>query len=153
LRSARRRPQKGEREHRRPVFLVFRVIVESANTLFCSMRLCPDFDERRGAKCGQADFRCCLPAGFFAADSFAGFSPAIGISISPCPERFERPTLRFVVWSGPLKLLRFVTVRHEANPQNCANSAQSAAAKLPGRVTVDRRWRREWDSNPLSRYS
>src|SRR6516165_503452 len=48
--DARRRPQKGEREHRRPVFLVLRVIVESATTLFCSMRLRPDFDERRGAK-------------------------------------------------------------------------------------------------------
>src|SRR5262245_46667499 len=26
------------------------------------------------------------------------------------PERFERPTLRFVVWGKPLKLLEFVTV-------------------------------------------
>src|SRR5215813_10730714 len=32
--DARRRPQKGEREHRRPCLSRFRVIVESANTLF-----------------------------------------------------------------------------------------------------------------------
>src|SRR6201987_4270384 len=34
------------------------------------------------ANCDQADFRCCLLAGFFAAVSLAGFLPAIGISIS-----------------------------------------------------------------------
>jgi hypothetical protein len=45
----------------------------------------PDFDERPGAKCYQADFRCCLPAGVFAAVSFAGFLPAIGNSISLWP--------------------------------------------------------------------
>lgn len=31
------------------------------------------------------NFRCGLAAGFFAAASFAGFFPAIGISISFCP--------------------------------------------------------------------
>ena len=33
----------------------------------------------------QADFRCCLAAGFLAAVSFACFLPAIGISISFWP--------------------------------------------------------------------
>jgi hypothetical protein len=61
------------------------VIVESANTLFFVQKLRLDFDERPGANCGQADFRCCLPAGFFAAVSFAGFLPEIGISISLWP--------------------------------------------------------------------
>jgi hypothetical protein len=35
--------------------------------------------------CGQADFLCCLAAGFFAAVSFAAFLPASGISISLWP--------------------------------------------------------------------
>src|ERR1700746_3412864 len=49
------------------------------------MRMGPDIDERPGTNRGHADFLCCLPAGFFAAVSFAGFLPAIGISISLWP--------------------------------------------------------------------
>lgn len=46
---------------------------------------------RRDTTCGKAlqtsyaDFRCALAAGFFAAASFAGFFPEIGMSISFCP--------------------------------------------------------------------
>jgi hypothetical protein len=35
------------------------------------------------------------------------------------PERFERPTLRFVVWSRPLKSLGLVTVKSDPNSQGC----------------------------------
>ena len=58
------------------------MIVESANTLIFFNE---GFDERPSANCSQADFRCCLPAGFFAAVSFAAFLPVIGISISLWP--------------------------------------------------------------------
>ena len=40
------------------------------------------FPPTGGALAVQADFRCGLVAGFFAAASFAGFLPAIGINIS-----------------------------------------------------------------------
>jgi hypothetical protein len=50
-----------------------------------------------------AVFRCCLAAGFFALASFAGFLPAIGISISFWPAAALRGFLPgfFGAWSRP----------------------------------------------------
>jgi len=57
-------------------------------------------------------------------------------------ERFERPTLRFVVWSGALKQLAFVTVSASKNREiapfrrvtRCSQTLRKGPPIAPGQV-------------------
>jgi len=48
------------------------------------------------------------------------------------PKRFELLPPRFVVWAGPLKSLRFVTVNYPKNPETQARGAIIAGAVTLG---------------------